>query len=550
MPVSDAVLTQILAQLEAMQIQQQTMQAKLDAIALSSKHRTLLEPKVVQSEADLSSPGSPTSPVSPASSSPSILSATKPAASVTDTPRVPGLSYSVPYVGRSYSSPATSEKEREKLLYPGRVNLSTYPDQHGIDPYPLCWGAQDPKTRGPVICSRLPSSIKHRNALGAHSGSYSIYRALSIAMGALSPSHKPDYHLTEPPVSIPPQPSWFDKSKIVSFDPWGHLVPQVFKDEIEKRGLDARPSIAVTKAHMKLSELDEAAKRGEIKVDGKLVIESLPLKNEDGSVRTDAWPGVEVSISKAAVEPVWYLPGVAERFGISESLLRRALFEETGGMYPELITRPDIKVFLPPIGNLTVYIFGNPAFITDTSKELTLRVHDECNGSDVFGSDICTCKPYLIYAIEECIRCTQRGGVGVVVYFRKEGRALGEVTKYLVYNLRKRGGDSADRYFKTTELVAGVKDMRFQALMPDVLHWLGITKVDNMISMSDMKYDAIVKSGIEIKKRYDIPDHLIPPDSRVEIDAKIAAGYFSSGKQVAQDDLVKTVGRAWEESEH
>ncbi len=29
MPVSDAVLTQILAQLEAMQIQQQTMQAKV-----------------------------------------------------------------------------------------------------------------------------------------------------------------------------------------------------------------------------------------------------------------------------------------------------------------------------------------------------------------------------------------------------------------------------------------------------------------------------------------------------------------------------------------
>jgi hypothetical protein len=40
----------------------------------------------------------------------------------------------------------------------------------------------------------------------------------------------------------------------------------------------------------------------------------------------------------------------------SESILRRALFEDTGGMYPELITRPDIKVFLPPIGGLTVYI--------------------------------------------------------------------------------------------------------------------------------------------------------------------------------------------------
>lgn len=82
----------------------------------------------------------------------------------------------------------------------------------------------------------------------------------------------------------------------------------------------------------------------------------------------------------------------------------------------------------------------------DESKELTLRVHDECmrlisqgtinmliiragNGSDVFGSDICTCKPYLTFAIEECVRTAQRGGVGVVVYFRKEGRALGEVTK-------------------------------------------------------------------------------------------------------------------------
>lgn len=79
----------------------------------------------------------------------------------------------------------------------------------------------------------------------------------------------------------------------------------------------------------------------------------------------------------------------------SEGLLRRALFEDTGGMYPELITRPDIKIFLPPIGNLTAYIctyysvcrsriilmfvtVGNPAFLSDESKELTLRVHDEC----------------------------------------------------------------------------------------------------------------------------------------------------------------------------
>jgi GTP cyclohydrolase II len=60
------------------------------------------------------------------------------------------------------------------------------------------------------------------------------------------------------------------------------------------------------------------------------------------------------------------------------------------------------------------------------------------HSSDVFGSDICTCRPYLVHGIEECVRTAQEGGVGVIVYFRKEGRSLGEVTKFLVYNARKR----------------------------------------------------------------------------------------------------------------
>lgn len=139
-------------------------------------------------------------------------------------------------------------------------------------------------------------------------------------MGALSPTHKPDYSNTNPPVDIPPNPAWYDPSKIVSFDPWGHLVPTVYRKEIEELGLDARPSIAVTKAHMKLSEIDESARKGEIEVDGKIVLKSRPLINADGS-QSDAYSGVEMNVSKAAVEPVWYLPGVAERFGMYVVLL-------------------------------------------------------------------------------------------------------------------------------------------------------------------------------------------------------------------------------------
>jgi hypothetical protein len=42
-------------------------------------------------------------------------------------------------------------------------------------------------------------------------------------------------------------------------------------------------------------------------------------------------------------------------------------------MYPELINRPEIKVFLPPIGSISVYIFGPIEHLSDESKKLTVR---------------------------------------------------------------------------------------------------------------------------------------------------------------------------------
>lgn len=42
--------------------------------------------------------------------------------------------------------------------------------------------------------------------------------------------------------------------------------------------------------------------------------------------------------------------------------------------------------------------------------------------------------------------------------------------------------------------------------MPDILHWLGIKKIDRMLSMSNMKYEAIVAQGIKILERVPIPE--------------------------------------------
>jgi GTP cyclohydrolase II len=76
--------------------------------------------------------------------------------------------------------------------------------------------------------------------------------------------------------------------------------------------------------------------------------------------------------------------------------------------------------------------------------------------------------------------------------------------------------------------VAGVQDLRFQILMPDILHWLGVKQIDRLVSMSDMKYDAIVGAGIRVIDRIAFPEDLIPADAQVEMAAKKAAGYYSA----------------------
>ena len=116
--------------------------------------------------------------------------------------------------------------------------------------------------------------------------------------------------------------------------------------------------VAITKAHIMMPECKEAMDSGRLVADGKILL-------GDGSS----------VVTKAAIEHVWHLPGVAKRFNITEATLRRCMFEQTGGMFPELITRSDIDVFLPPIGGQTVYIFGPPEYCRDESKVCTVHTH-------------------------------------------------------------------------------------------------------------------------------------------------------------------------------
>jgi GTP cyclohydrolase N terminal len=92
------------------------------------------------------------------------------------------------------------------------------------------------------------------------------------------------------------------------------MTTEYYKDWLNI-GWDIRPTIAVTKAHIDLPECREAIAKGRLTPDGKIL-----------------QPTGQSVVSKAAIEPVWYLPEIARRFETTEANLRQSIFRMTNGM--------------------------------------------------------------------------------------------------------------------------------------------------------------------------------------------------------------------------
>jgi hypothetical protein len=230
---------------------------------------------------------------------------------------------------RAASVAGEGESVRGRSLKRRYVSLTSHPSCSGVQPMPLRWGSSDPHVRGPIISSVHDGG--RRNAIGCNGGAYGVYRSLAIAAGTLNPDSKPNFANTQPAVTIGPHPAWGDPRKIVTMDPFGAVAPQLFAETHKE--LQVLPTIAITRAHIDVPEVRDAMRAGRLKPDGVVLLANG-----------------QINVTKAAIEPVWYLPGVAERMGVSEAELRELLFTETNGSYPELITRTDLKVFLPPTG--------------------------------------------------------------------------------------------------------------------------------------------------------------------------------------------------------
>ncbi|MEL7729754.1 GTP cyclohydrolase II [Citromicrobium bathyomarinum] len=208
---------------------------------------------------------------------------------------------------------------------------------------------------------------------------------------------------------------------------------------------------------------------------------------------------------------------IARRAGI----LPAFLIDPDPADQPVMVTAADLAAFSAPdtlriaartrlptaaAEQAEIAIFRSPAdmrehaalIIGRQSSDATplVRVHSECLTGDVFGSLKCDCGPQLDAALHVFAQEADRGGYGVVLYLRQEGRGIGLVNKLRAYRLQEQGHDTVDAN-RRLGLPDEARDFPIAGRM---LSLLGIPRI-KLLTNNPAKLSALQEQGIEIVER-------------------------------------------------
>ncbi|CAH0481545.1 unnamed protein product [Peronospora belbahrii] len=124
-------------------------------------------------------------------------------------------------------------------------------------------------------------------------------------------------------------------------------------------------------------------------------------------------------------------------------------------------------------------------------RNVSVRVHDQCFTSEVFGSLKCDCKEQLEYA-----KTYIKQHSGVIIYMPQEGRGIGLANKIMAYSMQERGLDTVD-----ANRVLGFKDdYRSYEPVPSILKDLGIQSV-RLLTNNPRKIRLLSQLGITVEGR-------------------------------------------------
>jgi GTP cyclohydrolase II len=137
-------------------------------------------------------------------------------------------------------------------------------------------------------------------------------------------------------------------------------------------------------------------------------------------------------------------------------------------------------------------VIGQPNF----DREPLVRLHSECLTGDIFGSLKCDCGPQLQAALALMAAEAEKGGWGVLLYMRQEGRGIGLVNKLRAYRLQDAGFDTIDANMRLG-LPVEARDFPTAARMLDLL---GVERV-RLLTNNPAKVAALTAAGVTVTER-------------------------------------------------
>lgn len=125
-----------------------------------------------------------------------------------------------------------------------------------------------------------------------------------------------------------------------------------------------------------------------------------------------------------------------------------------------------------------------------------VRLHSECLTGDIFGSLKCDCGPQLDGALAAMSAEATKGGWGVLLYMRQEGRGIGLVNKLRAYRLQDEGFDTLDAN-RRLGLPEEARDFPLAARMLDLM---GVGQIRLMTNNLE-KVVALEDAGVKVIER-------------------------------------------------
>ena len=168
-----------------------------------------------------------------------------------------------------------------------------------------------------------------------------------------------------------------------------------------------------------------------------------------------------------------------------------------------------VLIYAPNLSALTL-----APGVLENMQEVPLRIHSECLFGDVFVSDHCDCAHQLANSLQ----LIRNFGKGILFYLRQEGRGVGLSNK--IRSLTIPQSDS----FKRNEILGMPGDSRDYSLVAQVLHYLGIRRVQlisgNPAKLTSLQYNGIAATIIPMTIQAKLSKA-----ARWELKSKIRRGY-------------------------